>query len=47
MENVGDLEESSFAFKIDDYYQRETSILTELIVDAGATSCIIRDSKKF
>ena len=39
-----DMEESSF--KIDDYYPRKT-ISTGLMVDAGVTSHIIRDAKKF
>ena len=47
MKKVADMEERSFAFKIDDNYQRKTAVPTELLVDAGVTSHIIKDAKKF
>ena len=46
MKNVAEVEENSLAFKIDDYYSKKTTIPTRLMVDAGATSHIIRDAKK-
>ena len=47
MKKVADVEESLFVFKMDDYYQRKTTVPTRLLVDAGATSRIIRDERKF
>ena len=46
MKKVADLEESSFTFKVDGYYPRKMTVPTELMVDAGATSHIIKDAKK-
>ena len=46
MKKVADVEESSFAFKMDDCYLRKTTIQRGLMVDAEATSQIIRDAKK-
>ena len=47
MKKVADVEESSFAFKIDDYYPRKTTIPTRLMVDEGVTRHIIRDANEF
>ena len=46
MKKVIDVEESSFAFKIDDYYLRNTTVPTGLMVDTGAAAHIIKDAKK-
>ena len=46
MKKVEDVEESSFGFKVDDCYPRKTTVSTRLMVDAGATSHIIRGAKK-
>ena len=46
MKNVADLEESSFAFKMDDFYRRKTTVCTRLMVDARATIHIIKNAKK-
>ena len=45
MKNVADIEECSFASKIDDFYPRKTTVFTGLMSDAGASSYIIRDVK--
>ena len=47
MKMVANVEESLFAFKIDNYYPRKTTIPTEPMVDAAATTRILRDAKKF
>ena len=47
MKKVADVEESLFTFKMDDYYLRKMTIPMGLLVNAGATSHIIRDTKKF
>ena len=47
MKKVPDMEESLFAFKIDDYNLRKTIVPMGLMVDAGAISHIIQDAKKF
>ena len=47
MKKAADVEECSFAFKMDDYYLRKIIVLTGLLVNTGATSHIIRNAKKF
>ena len=47
LEKVEDVEESSFAFKMNDYNLRKTKLPKGLLVDAGAISHIIRDTKEF
>ena len=44
-EKVAGVEISSFTFKIEDYYPRKMMIPTGLMVNARATSHIIREVK--
>ena len=46
MKSLAYAKESSFAFKMDDYYLRKTTVPMGLLVNAGATSHIARDAKK-
>ena len=45
MKRVADMEESSFAFKMDDYYLKKTTVLTELL--GRRKSYEVSDAKTF
>ena len=47
MKKLTNKEKCSLAIKMNDYYLRKMTVTMGLLVDAGATSHIIREAKKF